>query len=211
MRRFNDGVVQSRVDKRYLATAYNYLQGKGVHSRTVSELIRNVLEEFVEILCVNKLVSFIEETGEARSVLAVVYGDEGVNPGRRGRGNEYSNLNLDSVEHAPKMVENDPGMAKLVERAMKNLKPEAEQVSSFDPKIDKLLGKTDEKFESVSGQVYDKPEGWDLGEVKSLLDKIEKKNINDDRPRQKSAAEMDAEEERIREKDKAYEKKLKEM
>lgn len=212
MKRFNDGVVQSRVDKRYLATAYNYLQSKGIHSRTVSELIRGVLEEFVEILCANELAVFIETSEEARSILAIVYGHEALNPGRRGLKNEYSNLNIDSVIVAPKLVENDPKLAKMVARALevdKDLHDDS-PVDTSNEEVEAVLGKTSEKFEGPGGQIHEEPEGWKVDEAKRLLKKRDKKK-DSDIPRQKSSAELDADDERRRKKDEAYEKKLKEM
>ena len=118
MRRFNDAVVQTRVDKRHLATAVEYFTSVGRHPRTVSELAREIVEGFSNILTSNGRVEFVSETEAAEAVLQDVFGYGSVNPGGRGKINEFSNMNLDAVEQVPKMVERDRSIAKMTQRAL---------------------------------------------------------------------------------------------
>ena len=87
---------------------------------------RLVVEGFVEVLCANGRVSMVEETGEARGILEDIVVSRGV----KGRSNEYSNLNLDVVEVAPKLVQKDVDLARMVQRAIekdKELRKEQER------------------------------------------------------------------------------------
>jgi len=115
MKRLNDAVVQSRVDKRCLATVSKWYVSRGVLPRSASELIRNILEDFVEILVSNGKVELIDNSEDARQILDDLFGNV-FNPGRRGRDNEYVNLSMDDIERSPKLYANDPGYLNAAKR-----------------------------------------------------------------------------------------------
>jgi hypothetical protein len=113
MKRFNDSVVQSRIDKRYLATATRWYVKENNLPMTISELIRYIVEDFVHVLVNNGKIEFIEESENARQLLEELYRSRVLNPSRRGIRNEYSNLLLDDVERNPRIVSKSPGHGKV--------------------------------------------------------------------------------------------------
>lgn len=148
MQRYNDSVIQSRVDQRHLAMATKYFLSVGAHPRSRSELVRWIIEGYAAILLGNGKVESIETTEEARQILGAIFGDEGFNTGRRGLTNLHSNLNLDVLEQMPAVTSGkmDSGMRKLREK----------QDKEYLDERTKIVNDANERFESQRSQTkYD--------------------------------------------------------
>jgi hypothetical protein len=152
MYRLNDSVVQSRVDKRYLATAVKFFMAAGRFPRNRSDLIRQIVEEFIGILVTNKRVEFITESGEARALLSNIFGDDGLNVDERGRRNEYNNLNLDIIERNPEVIKDSESLSKLKEYQDRKIEIQRERANENK----KLREKAIEDARS-SGAIVDDP------------------------------------------------------
>lgn len=119
MQRFNDSVVQSRIDRRYLATVCKWFVTNGKLPRTISELVREAVISYVDVLVVNGKIEPFNSTDEAREYLGSLFGDTVMNPKGLGRMNVHKNLILDDVERNPRLLNNSSGDYKKVQESMR--------------------------------------------------------------------------------------------
>jgi hypothetical protein len=148
-KRLNDSVVQTRIDRRFTATILKYmLTNVRNHPRTISELVRMSLEDYVYILVENKAVKMVETSEDASAVLEAFFGETAMNPSGRGNYNKFMNLNADDLDRNPKLIFTDPGYGKLVEKELygkMTVEEFRKAAKPVDLDIDKLLNKPREQ------------------------------------------------------------------
>jgi hypothetical protein len=88
-----DVLVQVWVDSRVLATLCRWLDGLGLYSRFMSQVVRRPLEVVAETLVKNGEVEIVEDTGSARMMLEGRFGLV-LNRGGRGTNNVMHNITL---------------------------------------------------------------------------------------------------------------------
>jgi hypothetical protein len=200
MERFNDSVVQSRVDKRLLATASMWFAKTGRLPRTVSELVRYVVEDYVAILVSNERVELITESEQARQLLAELYGSRVFNPGGRGLRNEHSNLVLDDLDRKPNLVSNSPEYEKVNNSLLADIRrgriglPKDLEVAKRN-ELSKVKYEADGLSSSFFvGPKIEKPEDW--GQVKNApIDRDKLKDLEEEYIRKKAELLMETPEE----------------
>ncbi len=89
-----DVLVQTWIDSRLLATVSEWLDGNGLVTRHMSDIVKFVIEEVVSQLVREGEVEMIELCGDARDLLERKYRTN-LNPGGRGKKNILHNLVLD--------------------------------------------------------------------------------------------------------------------
>jgi hypothetical protein len=185
MKRFNDAVVQSRIDKRYLATATRWYMKENNLPMTISELIRYVIEDFVHVLVDNGKIEFIEESEIARQLLEELYRSRVLNPSRRGIRNEYSNLLLDDVERNPRIVSKSPEHEKVSDSLLASIRRglQAEPIDIEAAKKRELSQLCYDDDGLVINKVIEpkieKPEDWGQVKVKSISKEEKEKLMNE--------------------------------
>lgn len=114
----SDSIIQTRCDRRTVATIARYFQGKSLFPRSHAELIRLALEELRIILIHNKLVEDVDSTQEAMTVLDGL-GIGGFSPASRATRQLRDALIRDSDVKVPETVQAD-GVDAALKRMMED-------------------------------------------------------------------------------------------
>lgn len=88
-----DVLVQVWVDSRVLATLCKWLEGEGVYTRFMSQVVKRPLEVLAEFVVENEGVERVDDTSEARSMLEKRFGVN-LNRGEKGKKNVLHNVIL---------------------------------------------------------------------------------------------------------------------
>ena len=168
----NDSVVQTWCKRTTLATLVLWYDSQGGKFRSLSELVRTVLEGMQEIIRENGEV-VIESTEEANEILEA-FKLESLNPGGKGRRNLYSNLIGASLTSTSKEVERaheirresvsrKEGQLSEIDNIVK------QQVEKFDREERELKERISDASEEINLQEYEKKEKEQLKEIKNAL------------------------------------------
>lgn len=88
-----DVLVQVWVDSRVLATLCKWLEGEGVYTRFMSQVVKRPLEVLAEFVVENEGVERVDDTSEARNMLERRFGVN-LNRGEKGKKNVLHNVIL---------------------------------------------------------------------------------------------------------------------
>jgi len=168
----NDSVVQTWCKRTTLATLTLWYDGQGGKFRSLSELVRTVLEGMEEIIRQNGEV-VIENVEEASEILKA-FNLDSLNPGGKGRRNLYSNLAGASFGSTNKEVERVHEIRKMSEDKRESELAEIDgvvrqQVEKFNKAEKEQKERISDASEEINLREYEKKEKEQLNEIKDAL------------------------------------------